>query len=63
MSADPVSIELPLSVQAALQRIARRIGEGFQGEITLAVNRGGVSTLRWIEVESGEAIRKELERP
>jgi hypothetical protein len=53
---------LPRSVQATLLRIGRRITEGFEGEVTVAAKRGGVAYLRWIQTETGDVIREELDR-
>ena len=52
----------PRSVQAALLRVGRRIGEGFEGVVEVQVHRGGVGSLRWIRVhlEQGDVIEQEL---
>lgn len=52
--------QMPRSVLAALMRIGRRVGEGFEGEITIGVKRGGVNYIRWIQNETGETIKEEL---
>ncbi len=52
--------KMPPSVQAALLRIGRRISEGFEGEITIAVKRGGVHYVRWTQTETGDVIKEEL---
>lgn len=52
--------ELPRSVLAALLRIGRRIKEGFDGEITISVKRGGVNFIRWTQTETGDVIKEEL---
>lgn len=49
-----------LSVLSALVKIGRRVEEGFEGEITLHVHRGGVSKVQWCEVEMGDKIKEEL---
>jgi hypothetical protein len=51
---------VPLNILAALLRIARRIGEGFEGEITIAVKRGGITYIRWTQTETGDSIKEEL---
>jgi hypothetical protein len=43
--------KMPPSVQAALLRIARRIGEGFQGSIEIAAHAKGIRTIAWKQVE------------
>lgn len=55
------AIRIPLthSAQAALARIARRIGEGFEGKITVDVRRGGVASLQWLVIEDGNMIKEE----
>lgn len=52
--------QLSQLIQAALLRIGRKIGEGFEGEITLTVTRGGIRFVRWSNVETGDVIRQEL---
>ena len=47
-------------MQAALLRIARRVGEGFEGEIQLIIAHGGVRAIRWSELETGDSIKEEL---
>lgn len=49
------------SVVAAMLRMGRRIEEGFEGEIVVAVKAGGVHYIRWTHTETGEMIREELE--
>lgn len=51
---------MPPGVIAALLRIGRRIVEGFEGEITLSVKRGGVHFVRWTQTETGDVIKEEL---
>lgn len=51
---------MPESVVASLLRIGRRIQQGFEGEITISVKRGGVSFIRWVETETGATIKEEL---
>lgn len=46
---------------AALLRIARRINEGFDGSITLDIKNGGVRSVQWLETETGDEIKEELE--
>lgn len=53
-------MQFPLSVRAALMRIGRRIGEGFQGEIVITVERGGIQRIRWTQTEHGDVIKEEL---
>lgn len=48
------------SVLATLLRIARRIEEGFEGEVIVAVKRGGVHFIRWTQTETGDTIKEEL---
>lgn len=50
----------PLSVQATVLRVGRRIHEGFEGEITISVTRGGVKFIRWSQTETGDVIKEEL---
>lgn len=52
---------MPFSVRAALLRIGRRIGEGFEGEIIISVKRGGISFIRWTQTETGDTIKEELD--
>lgn len=51
---------MPKSVCAALLRIGRRIGEGFEGEIVIGVKHGGVNFIRWTQNETGDVIKGEL---
>ncbi len=51
---------LSKSVLAAILRVGRRIEEGFEGEITISVKRGGVSYIRWTQTETGDSIKEEL---
>jgi hypothetical protein len=46
--------KLSPSVKAALMRIGRRIDEGFQGEIQIAVHEKGIRTVSWKQVENGD---------
>lgn len=52
--------QVPRPILAALLRIARRIGEGFEGEITIQVRRGGIGFIRWTQTETGDIIKEEL---
>lgn len=52
--------KVPPSVLAALLRIGRRIEEGFEGEILVAVKRGGVHYIRWTQTETGDVLKEEL---
>ncbi len=45
---------------ATLLRVARRISEGFEGEIQLTITRHGVRSLRWVQLENGDMIKEEL---
>lgn len=47
-------------IQATLLRLGRRITEGFEGEVTLSVRRGGVSWVRWTQTETGDVLKEEL---
>lgn len=62
MAAPDIAVppNLPKSVRAALVRIGRRIGEGFEGEIEIAVRRGGIAFIRWIQTETGDVVKEEL---
>ena len=51
---------MPHGVLAALFRVGRRIGEGFEGEITIQVKKGGISFIRWTQTETGDSIKEEL---
>jgi hypothetical protein len=52
---------LSASAQAALLRLARRIAEGFIGEVTICVKKGGgVAWVRWSETDDGNSLREEL---
>jgi hypothetical protein len=46
---------------AALLRIARRVSEGFEGDVQLTITHGGVRSVRWVETETGDEIKEELE--
>jgi hypothetical protein len=46
---------------AALLRIARRTLEGFEGEVQLTITHGGVRSVKWVETETGDEIKEELE--
>lgn len=52
--------KMPRSVLAALLRIGRRIGEGFEGEISIGIKSGGVQYIKWVSTETGERIKEEL---
>ena len=51
---------MPKTVLATLLRVGRRIGEGFEGEITIAVKGGGISFVRWTQTETGDKLKEEL---
>lgn len=53
-------VTMPRLVVAALLRVGRRIGEGFEGEIIISVRRGGIAFIRWTQTETGESIKEEL---
>lgn len=54
---------LSASALAALMRLARRIAEGFTGEVTICVKKGGgVAWVRWSETDDGTALKEELIR-
>lgn len=53
-------LKMPRVVLATLLRVGRRIQEGFEGEITIAVKRGGVHFIRWTQTETGDVIKEEL---
>lgn len=50
----------PRIIQATMLRISRRIFEGFTGEITISVRKGGVHYIKWTETEQGDEIKEEL---
>jgi hypothetical protein len=51
---------LPPLIQATLLRIGRRVAEGFEGEITVAVVKRGVRFVRWTQTETGDVLKEEL---
>lgn len=51
---------MPRIVLATLLRIGRRITEGFDGEITISVHKGGVRFVRWTQTETGDTLKEEL---
>ncbi len=51
---------LPRVTLASFLRIGRRIQEGFEGEITLQVKRGGIAFIRWTQTETGDVIKEEI---
>lgn len=54
---------LPSVTVAALLRLARRISEGFTGEVIICVKKGGgVAWVRWSETDDGNSLREELSR-
>ena len=59
-SAEARLAKMPTGVLAALLRVGRRIGEGFEGEITVDVRKGGVRWIRWTQTETGDVIKEEL---
>lgn len=58
----PLLEELQLSqtAKAALVRVARRMADGFEGEITLIITRGGVRAIKWVQHENGNEIKEDL---
>ncbi len=48
------------TLQNTLLRIARRVAQGFEGKVHLVIAGGGVRTVEWVEVETGDKIREEL---
>ena len=49
------------SARATLIRIARKIAEGFDGEIKILVNKGGgIRFVEWVQREDGATIKEEL---
>ena len=46
--------------QATLLRIARRVAQGFEGKVHLVITGGGVRSIEWVEVETGDKIKEEL---
>lgn len=57
------SIDLPNLTriqQATIVRIARRLREGYTGEIVILAQDGGVKAIRWIQTETGDSIKEEL---
>lgn len=60
-AAEEILGQLPAKTRDHLLRIARKIAEGFEGEIYLSVHRGGgVRQLKWILVEDGSVVREDL---
>lgn len=54
-------LQLKDTARAAILRLARRIAEGFEGEVQVIVMRdGGIRSIKWIQLETGESIREEL---
>ncbi len=54
--------KLSPTTQAFLAKVARKINEGYEGEITLHVkkgrdSRGGISYIRWVQVDDGDSIK------
>lgn len=52
--------QLPRPLLGALLRVARRIQEGFEGEITICITQGGVRFVRWTHTETGEVLKAEI---
>lgn len=52
-------VPLTESARGALNRMAKRIADGFEGEITTSVKQGGVPWLRWSHTESGEVLKED----
>jgi len=57
------------TTQAFLARVARRIADGYEGEIVLHVKRGrdgsgqprgAINLVRWVQVDDGDAIKHDL---
>lgn len=53
-------MKMPRGILATMLRVGRRIQEGFEGEITICVARGGVRFIRWTQTETGDTIKEEL---
>lgn len=62
MTPDQIGLlnRLSVSTQAALLRVARRIQEGYEGEIHLTIKGRGVAIIRWVQVETGDQFKVEL---
>lgn len=59
--------KLSATTQAFLHKVARKIAEGYEGEIKLHVKKGrdsggrsGISFIRWEQVDDGDTIRDEV---
>jgi hypothetical protein len=48
-------------MRAGLLRAAKKVRDGYEGDILIRVRKGGVSYIQWIQVENGEAFRNELD--
>ena len=61
--------KLSPTTRAFMVRVARRITEGYEGEIILSVKagrdgagvkRGSINLIRWSQVDDGDAVRDEV---
>lgn len=52
--------KMPRPVLATLLRIARRLEEGFEGEVHIGVVHGSVRFVRWTQTETGAVLKEEL---
>lgn len=58
---DELLNRLPHKTRAAILRLARRIADGYEGEIKLVVMKGGgIRTVEWVQREKGDEITEEI---
>lgn len=54
--------KLSPTTQAFLNKVARKIAEGYEGEIVLHVKAGregrsGISFIRWVQIDDGDSVK------
>lgn len=62
MTPDQIEIfdRLTPTTRDFLMAIVRRLLRAYDGEIVLLVKRGGISRMRWVQIDDGESIKKQL---
>lgn len=58
---DELNGKLTDSARATLIRVARKIAEGYEGEIRITVGKGGgIRLVEWVQREDGSTIKESV---
>lgn len=45
------------TTRAFMARLVRKIVDGYEGEIDITVKRGGISQIKWTQLDDGRSVQ------